>query len=187
MKKILLLFSTLVFACNLSAQNYDNYLQNAYSALNEEKIEVAQSSYNVYKKMTGKSDLDFEILINDKINNDWTKACHIIDLGGGYSLAVQTTDNIPLTFDIAIQVCHANRLGGFTDWRLPSVVEYISYFSQVKNVCNETKYYWTRDKVSRYNGRYWEELHKVITPELQIKNASINISYNYLIVRTFKR
>ena len=62
MKKILLLFSTLLFTFNLSAQDYDNYLQSAYTALEEGKIEVAQSSYNIYKKMTGKTDSDFEIL-----------------------------------------------------------------------------------------------------------------------------
>lgn len=46
MKKFLLLLGTLLCAFNLSAQNYDFYLQKA--------------SYNVYKKVTGKSDTDFE-------------------------------------------------------------------------------------------------------------------------------
>ena len=45
---------------NLSAQNYDFYLQKAYEALAANKIDVAKASYSVYKKVTGKSDTDFE-------------------------------------------------------------------------------------------------------------------------------
>ena len=78
MKKLLLLFSTLFIAFNLSAQNYDSYLQKAYFALEEGKIEVAQSFYNVYKKMTEKTDLDFETLIKDADVNAWksSKSTH---------------------------------------------------------------------------------------------------------------
>lgn len=60
MKKILLLLGTLLCTFNLSAQNYDFYLQKAYEALEVNKIDVAKASYNVYKKVTGKSDTDFE-------------------------------------------------------------------------------------------------------------------------------
>lgn len=60
MKKILLLLGTLLCTFNLSAQNYDFYLQKAYEALAVNKIDVAKASYNVYKKVTGKSDTDFE-------------------------------------------------------------------------------------------------------------------------------
>lgn len=60
MKKFLLLLGTLLCAFNLSAQNYDFYLQKAYEALAVNKIDVAKASYNVYKKVTGKSDTDFE-------------------------------------------------------------------------------------------------------------------------------
>lgn len=123
MKKILLLLGALFIAFNLSAQNYDNYLQKAYSALNEGKIEVAQSSYNVYKKMTGKTDSDFEILLKDKIDNDWTKSCHIIDLGDGYCLAAQIPSSSPVTFEVAKNRSESSRLGGFKDWRLPSEEE----------------------------------------------------------------
>ena len=60
MKKILLLLGTLLCTFNLSAQNYDFYLQKAYEALEVNKIDVAKASDNVYKKVTGKSDTDFE-------------------------------------------------------------------------------------------------------------------------------
>lgn len=121
MKKILLLFSTLLFAFNLSAQNYDSdyYLRQAYSALEEGKIEVAQSSYNVYKKATGKTDVDFEILLKDKSENDWKKSCYIIDLGDGYCLAAQIPSSSPVTFKVADNRSESSRLGGFKDWRLP--------------------------------------------------------------------
>lgn len=60
MKKMLLLFSALLFTIDLLAQDYDFYLQKAYEALAGNKIDVAKASYNVYKKVTGKSDTDFE-------------------------------------------------------------------------------------------------------------------------------
>ena len=52
MKKILLLFSTLLFAFNLSAQNYDNYLQKAYEHLKQGNINAAKQNYGVYQTMT---------------------------------------------------------------------------------------------------------------------------------------
>lgn len=123
-KKILLLFSTLLCAFNLSAQNYDGdyYLRQAYSALEEGKIEVAQSSYNVYKNATGKTDVDFETLLKDKSENDWKKSCYIIDLGNGYCLAVQKVDESNTIYLNPIEAenrCKSSRLGGFSDWRLP--------------------------------------------------------------------
>lgn len=65
MRKILLLFSMLLFAFNLSAQNYNQefYLQTAYEALATNKIDVAKKSYNVYKQISGKSDPNFETLL----------------------------------------------------------------------------------------------------------------------------
>lgn len=123
-KKFLLLLGMLFCAFNLSAQNYDSdyYLCQAYSALEEGKIEVAQSSYNVYKKATGKTDVDFETLLKDKSENDWKKSCYIIDLGNGYYLAVQKVDESNPIYLNPIEAenrCESSRLGGFSDWRLP--------------------------------------------------------------------
>ena len=199
MKKFLLLLGTLFCAFNLSAQNYDSYLQRAYTALEEGKIEVAQSSYNIYKKMTGITDLDLETLLKDKIDNDWTKSCYIIDLGDGYSLAVQKVNTNPLRFENARQVCEANRLGGFTDWRLPTLEECITFFSQVRYV-GDTADFWTKDKRDLFTEYGLEVRYKTIDNQLQIGEAPVcrlyddtarvvymNITYRYLIVRKFKR
>ena len=147
MKKILLLFSTLLFAFNLSAQNYDYYLQKAYSALEEGKIEVAQSSYNIYKKMTGKTDLDFEILIKDADVNAWKSSCHIIDCGNGKYLAVQKIDSsqVKLSYEAAMNRCKSSRLGGFNDWRLPTYDELSIVVSTI---------------TLPLNGFYWTSFHK---------------------------
>lgn len=148
MKKFLLLLGTLLCTINLSAQNYDSdyYLRQAYSALEEGKIEVAQSSYNVYKKMTGRTDLDFETLLKDKSENDWKKSCYIIDLGDGYCLAVQKNSSIgKLNYEDANAFCESNCLGGYNDWRLPTKNELLTYFSVIINTANTTyDYYWTK-------------------------------------------
>lgn len=166
MKKILLLFSVLLFTFNLSAQNYDSnfYLQKAYSALEEGKIEVAQSSYNVYKKATGKTDLDFETLIKDKRENDWMKLCYVIDLGDGYCLAIQKKNSLgKLNYEDANAFCESNRLGGYTDWRLPTKNELLTYFSAIVNTANtKNDYYWTKgyaQEVVKLNGEFYRRTY----------------------------
>lgn len=125
MKKFLLLLGMIFCAFNLSAQNYDSYLQSAYTALVEGKIEVAQSSYNIYKKMTGKTDLDFETLIKDADVNAWKSSCHIIIVNDTLSLAVQkiAPNQTAVTYQVATIKAKASRLGNFTDWRLPKTSE----------------------------------------------------------------
>lgn len=140
-RKYILLFGVLLMVLNLSAQNYDSYLQAAYSALEEGKIEVAQSAYNIYKKITAKTDLDFETLLKDKIDNDWQKSCHIIDLGNGEYLAAQKPSSIQMTHSAAKELCEASRLGGFDDWRLPFENELDILFSE-ENFITSTSYYW---------------------------------------------
>lgn len=164
MKKFLLLLGMLFCAFNLSAQNYDNYLQSAYTALEEGKIEVAQSSYNIYKKMTGITNSDFEILLKDKIDNDWTKSCYIIDLEDGYSLAVQKKSSIgKLNYEDANTFCESNRFGGYNDWRLPTKNELLTYFSVIINTANtKNDYYWTKGyarKVVKLNGETYRRTY----------------------------
>lgn len=146
MKQILLLLSVLLFTLNLSAQNYDSYLQKAYSALEEGKIEVAQSSYNIYKKMTKKTDLDFEILIKDKIENDWKNSCHIIKVSDTVSLAVQHIDEhqIPVSYHMAKVKAQASRLGNFADWRLPQKSELYLILPNISSPEKELLY-WMRE------------------------------------------
>ncbi len=130
MKKFLLLLGTLFCAFNLSAQNYDGYLQSAYTALEEGKIEVAQSSYNIYKKMTGRIDLDFETLLKDKSENDWKNNCFIVDMGNGYYIA-GLKDLKDLYYEEAVLNCKYCRYGGFTDWRLPTKEEILMLLNYI--------------------------------------------------------
>ena len=125
MKKFLLLLGMIFCAFNLSAQNYDSYLQRAYTALEEGKIEVAQSSYNIYKKMTGRTDSDFEALIKDADVNAWKSSCHVIIVNDTLSLAVQkiAPNQTAVTYQVAKIKAKGSRLGNFTDWRLPQKSE----------------------------------------------------------------
>ena len=149
MKKFLLLLGTLLCALNLSAQNYDSYLQRAYTALEEGKIEVAQSSYNIYKKMTGRTDLDFETLIKDTVKNDWSKLCYIVDLGNGEYLVAQKKVKRDLYFKDAKVYCQSNRLGGFVDWRLPSDDEAAILFANgfIPDECSIYSGFWCDSKM----------------------------------------
>lgn len=209
MKKILLLFSTILFAFNLSAQNYDSYLQRAYTALEEGKIEVAQSSYNIYKKMTDRTDLDFETLLKDKIDNDWTKSCYIIDLGDGYCLAVQIKSIGKLDYEDANAFCESNRFGGYNDWRLPTKNELLTYFSVIINTANtKNDYYWTKgyaQEIVKLNGEtyrrtYYTTINQYGTCDnMMYQEKLINGRYchdflngnsmlnKFIIVRKFKR
>ena len=69
MKPIKILFLTaILFICNtgLFAQSeYDNYLQNAEKHLREGNCEKAESNYNVYKGMTGKTNADLQKRIDE--------------------------------------------------------------------------------------------------------------------------
>lgn len=205
MKKLLLLFSTLFIAFNLSAQNYDSYLQKAYSALEEGKIEVAQSFYNVYKKMTEKTDLDFETLIKDADVNAWKRSCYIIKVNDTLSLAVQHVDKqqIPVSYHIAEVKAKASRLGNFTDWRLPSNSELKIILPNLDSG-DVQSYYWTGKKkadflirVTHVETTSYEAVNNVsyetIETYYECKKDGImsesrgnkSICHKYIIVRTF--
>lgn len=184
MKKVLLLFGTLLSASNLLGQNYDSYLQKAYSALEEGKIEIAQSSYNVYKKMTGKNDLDFETLIKDADVNAWKSSCHIIDCGNGKYLVVQKIDSsqVKLSYEEAVNRCKSSRLGGFSDWRLPTYDELSVVLSNIALPLNG--FYWTSYQESSENGSknyghyVYQDMWKAINvsgEENQIKRRYVQI------------
>lgn len=169
---ILLLVSS--FCAVVSARDYETYLEQAYSALTEGKINVAQSNYNVYKKLTGKTDIDFETLLTDAESNDWKRACHIVLLGNGEFLAVQKADTsqIRLTYEDASKRCEANRLGGFSDWRLPTVSELFIVLANVPSM--------------RSDLLFWRCESAMVTEKVRITNRETNVSqveyrtrYNY--------
>lgn len=183
MKKILLLLGVLLFTLNLSAQNYDSYLQKAYSALEKGRIEIAQSSYNVYKKMTGKSDLDFETLIKKADINAWKESCLIIKVNDTLSLAVQHIDKqqIPVSYHVAEVKAESSRLGNFTDWRLPSESELKIILPNIDS--DEVQsYYWSKKKylsycvgvVKRFNGKI---ISRPPLVEITIYEAVNNVTY----------
>lgn len=58
---VLLMSSIILFGQN----EHDHYLQTAVIRLLEGKCEKAGANYNVYKEMTGKTDLEFEGMIKD--------------------------------------------------------------------------------------------------------------------------
>lgn len=59
-KVFLLVILTLLPIVAFSQQQYNEYLDAARRFLNEERIELAEKSYNVWKQMTGNTDLNFE-------------------------------------------------------------------------------------------------------------------------------
>ena len=59
---------------------FENSLQLAFWTICVGLTLAVLFSYYIYKKMTGKTDLDFETLLKDKSENDWKKSCHIIDI-----------------------------------------------------------------------------------------------------------
>lgn len=152
MKKFLLLLGTLLCAINLSAQNGENYLQKAYSALEEGNVKAAQSYYNIYKNITEKTDTDFEVILKDAESKDaWKNNCFIVDMGNGYYIA-GLKDFKYVNYKSAVQNCKSCRYGGFTDWRLPTKEEILMLFNYIpwdektlKNV-NETIWFWADKK-----------------------------------------
>lgn len=212
MKKFLLLLGMLLCAFNLLAQNYDSYLQKAYTALEEGKIEVAQSSYNIYKKMTGITDSDFETLIKNADVNAWKKECNIILLNDTVAIAVQKFDQnqVSVTHQVAEITAAASRLGNFTDWRLPEVGELKVILPNIPNE-NELYFWCARKKaivafrkrlntgkvvtesitsctINAMNNKSYDTIetyHETIKNGITTERGSKNIIYKFLIVRTF--
>jgi len=52
----------------------------------------------------------------------------------GEKLYVQNNPSSSVTHDIAKQICKTSTMGGFTDWRLPSIGELVQIFSSSKNL-----------------------------------------------------
>ena len=123
MKNILLLFGILLFAFDLSAQNYEQYLQQAYEFVNNGDIVKARQCYEIYKKMTEKSNPALEIRL-EKITDktQWMEKCHIIAIDDTTSIAMQfvETGQSPLSYPDAETAAADSRTFGFTDWTLPT-------------------------------------------------------------------
>lgn len=94
MKKFLLLLGTLLCAFNLSAQNYDNYLQKAYEHLKQGNINAAKQNYGVYQTMTDKKDNSFENAIINTIKNNIIQLIRQGHLGDAYNKLISETQSV---------------------------------------------------------------------------------------------
>lgn len=70
MKKYFLLIIFASMSVGLYAQDYNDYLMEARNYLQSGQVEKAKSSYNMYKKMTGKADYEFESKLKSQENNN---------------------------------------------------------------------------------------------------------------------
>ena len=70
MKKYFILIIIASMSIGLYAQDYNDYLREARNYLQSGQVEKAQSSYNMYKKMTGKADYEFESKLKSQENNN---------------------------------------------------------------------------------------------------------------------
>lgn len=193
---ILLLIGTII---SVNAQDYSSYLRTAYQHLAEGNAESAERNYSVYKKLTNERDIDFEALLQELKFGDWKKSCYIINLGNGYALAVQKPDGKSLDFESAEAICTGNRLGGFTDWHMPTKEEMQIIISNVSlpRFDHMSNQYWTSsyevETVEDLKKKYGKN-YKKYQPKIQRYKVSINgnftkyeyWSYQYLVVREFK-
>ena len=165
MKKLLLITLLIgLYSIQLHAQDYNSYLNKAYAALEEGKADVAQANYNVYVKMTDKTDPDFELLLKDLkesgVNNeDWKSKCTIIPINETKSIAVQPLEqtNIKVTRDAAISIAMASRLGNYTDWRLPTLNEIKIIIPNIE-ISNSVGGFWfqrEKDTNNNYHNFIW--------------------------------
>ena len=152
MKKILLLVvSILIMSSTVLAQETTNYLAKAFELLLEGSVESAEKHYIVHKKTTGQTDAEFEAMLeNEKSTTSWKDECYILDFNNEYALAIQKKSisiNKDTWYD-AQRKAKDSRIGGFMDWRLPTIEELSVILANT-------------DKIKFYNGwgadynRYW--------------------------------
>lgn len=106
---------------------------------------------------------------NDKLARDfiqshmipeWQNDCWIISLGNNEFLAVQKSIGEKMTYENAMDNAKANRLGGFSDWRLP-VVDEIDLI--------------TKDFSVQVSGNYW-----VLDTKVQVSSSAELHNGNHL-------
>ena len=212
MRRLFFILVCCVFvSVHINAQEYDPYLRKAFSALEEGNTEVAQSSYNVYKRMTNKTDPDFEVLLDASLNNDWKSKCYIIKLNDSTNIAIQHFDGQkPVSQETAEKIAGASRLGDFTDWRLISKQE--SYIVLPNIDIKQDLNIWTRSTalVSHFPAPIYVIVNTITYESSYITDSQLataadvtrlgnifpqykNIKlirepvYNYLIVRTYNK
>ena len=192
MRKIFILLAMLITAFAVQAQNNETYLRKAFELLLEGNVKSAENHYTVYKKLSGKTDADFETMLQtEKANkeNAWMDECYIIDIDNEYVLAVQKSSFLEAKRYIhsdASRLAKSSRLGSFTDWRLPTLDEISIVFANLPSGTikyfndNNADYYWTsviQEGAFVYVSRFGSKSTTIYT---SCKN-------NYIIVRKFKK
>ena len=180
----------LITAFAVQAQNNETYLSKAFELLLEGNVKSAENHYTVYKKLSGKTDADFETMLQtEKANkeNAWMDECYIIDIDNEYALAVQKSSFLEAKGYIhsdASRLAKSSRLGSFTDWRLPTLDEISIVFANLPSGTiksfndNDADYYWT----SVIKGGAFVFVYKS-GRELTCTSCK----NNYIIVRKFKK
>ena len=138
---------------NTNAQNYDNYLQNAYTQLANGNIENASKAYSVYCTMTDSRDLAFEEKLEEARNaNNWKSECYIIALNDTINMAIQkwSPSQVAVSHDAAKKIAESSMLGGFTDWHLPNSNEIDIIFANLPKEDIKFSSFWG-DALSKIN------------------------------------
>ena len=78
----------------------------------------------------------------------------------------------------AIQACRQSRVGGFTDWRLPTVAEGTRIRRRQSEVSNliEVTIYWTSTEVNPASG-HWGSTHSVVWLDIYLNAETIETSF----------
>lgn len=190
MRKIFILLAMLITAFAVQAQNNETYLSKAFELLLEGNVKSAENHYIVYKKLSGKTDADFETMLQtEKANkeNAWMDECYIIDIDNEYALAVQKSSFLEAKgyhHSDASRLAKSSRLGSFTDWRLPTLDEISIVFANLPSGTiksfndGSANYYWT----SVIKGGAFVFVYKSGS-EYNCNSCKCN----YIIVRKFKK
>ena len=156
MKKFLsILFVAFVATAVMQAQDNTNYLAKAFELLLDGNIESAEKHYIVHKKTTGQTDAEFEAMLENEKSTTaaWKDECYIVDFNNEYALAIQKksiSKKIDTWYD-AQRKAEDSRIGGFMDWRLPTIEELRVIFANI----DIKVYYNSYGDYLEYSNRYW--------------------------------
>jgi len=163
--------STVLFA---QAESGNYYLQMIGQRLSEGDCESAQRNYNMWKKLTEKTDADIEAEIefcqkantNIKTNKNTSDSLYIgMDYQGGriayldgskkhgLIITIHNVTNEEVTWAAANDTCKALKIGGYIDWRLPSKEELLEICKK-KSLFGLFSYYWTSNYYSSSSAAY---------------------------------
>jgi hypothetical protein len=129
------------------AQQDDESTQMAYNKVVEQlkqgNCERAERAYNAWKILSEKTNAYFEMEIADC--KDAIKNKLYVELPVA-NIAVQKEDvsSSELDWKSAVALCNNSILGGYTDWRMPTIDELATLYTNQKMIGNfKQNYYWS--------------------------------------------